>query len=193
VVNAVKNEKYLNGQEKKEMIKEVLKKGNRQGMKMKEVTEMLGQKQSVTSSMMLALIKDGTVVKSENTIDGVYLYSLVNYDGYAENIKPVDKPKPDKAVPKRLENTVKFISEKPKPDKIAVKHIADKICAPSHYTNGSIECIDAIKAMLSVDEYTGFLRGNILKYQWRYKHKNGVEDLRKAQWYTNKLIEYSIK
>lgn len=179
MVNAVKKERYLNGLEKNEMIKEVLKKGNRQGMKMQEVTEMLGQKQSVTSSMMLALIKDGSVVKSENTIDGVYLYSLVNYDGYAENIKPVSQPKLNKIVPKRLENAVTFIN--------------DKVNAPSHYTNGSIECIDAIKAMLSVDEYTGFLRGNILKYQWRYKHKNGVEDLRKAQWYTNKLIEYSIK
>jgi hypothetical protein len=47
--------------------------------------------------------------------------------------------------------------------------------------------------MLSIEEYVGFLRGNVFKYQWRYKNKNGVEDLRKAQWYMNKLIEYSIK
>ncbi|MBQ5695934.1 MAG: DUF3310 domain-containing protein, partial [Clostridium sp.] len=39
------------------------------------------------------------------------------------------------------------------------------------------------------DEFTGFLRGNIIKYVWRYKDKNGLEDLKKAQWYLNKLIE----
>lgn len=161
------------------MIKEVLKKGNRQGMKMQEVTEMLGQKQSVTSGMMLKLIKCGEVIKSEYTVDGAYLYSLVNYDGYAENIKPIEKPAEAAPVPERLKNAAKFISE--------------KVNSPSHYSNGSIECIDAMESMLSHEEYVGFLRGNILKYQWRYKHKNGVEDLRKAQWYTNKLIEYSIK
>jgi predicted transcriptional regulator len=172
VVNVARKERFLNGQED-EMIEDVLKKGNRQGMKMKEVTEMLGQKQSATSSMMLALIKDGTVLKSENTIDGVYLYSLVNYDGYAENIKPAQKPKLDKIMPERLENAVKFIRE--------------KVNSPTQYTNGSIECIDAMKSMLSIEEYVGFLRGNVFKYQWRYKEKNGVEDLRKAQWYMNKL------
>ena len=158
---------------------EVLKKGNRQGMKMKEIAEAMGVKQSVTSALVLTAIKEGTVLKSENTIDGVYLYSLVNYDGYAENIKPVEKPKLDKIMPKRLENAVKFISE--------------KVNSPSHYTNGSIECIDAMKSMLSIEEYVGFLRGNVFKYQWRYKEKNGVEDLRKAQWYMSKLIECSAK
>ena len=54
---------------------------------------------------------------------------------------------------------------------------------PPHYTTGGIECIDAMQAMLSREEFIGYLRGNIFKYQWRYKHKNGVEDLRKADWY----------
>jgi hypothetical protein len=161
----------LSGREKNEMI-EVLKKGNRQGMKMKEIAEAMGVKQSVTSALVLTEIKDGTVLKSENTIDGAYLYSLANYDGYAENIKPAAVIKEKFVVPKRLEHIVN---------------------SPSHYTNGAIECIDAMKSMLSIEEYVGFLRGNVFKYQWRYKNKNGVEDLRKSQWYMNKLIEYSIK
>jgi len=45
--------------------------------------------------------------------------------------------------------------------------------------------------MLSADEYKGFLRGNIFKYQWRYRMKNGLEDLRKAQWYLDRLLEAS--
>lgn len=55
--------------------------------------------------------------------------------------------------------------------------------------SGGIECIDAMQAMLSRDEFIGYLRGNVFKYQWRYKLKNGVEDLKKAQWYANRLIE----
>ena len=40
-----------------------------------------------------------------------------------------------------------------------------------------------------VDGYDYYLQGNIVKYLWRYRYKNGVEDLKKAQWYLNKLIE----
>lgn len=64
----------------------------------------------------------------------------------------------------------------------------DAVNNPAHYTTGGIECIDAMQAMLSREEFIGYLRGNIFKYQWRYKHKNGVEDLRKADWYAQRLI-----
>ena len=43
--------------------------------------------------------------------------------------------------------------------------------------------------MLSEEEYIGYLRGNSLKYRWRYPYKNGVEDLKKAEWYEKKLLE----
>ena len=59
---------------------------------------------------------------------------------------------------------------------------------PSHYKQGGIECIDAIKASMKYEEFAGYLKGNIIKYLWRYKDKNGVEDLRKAAWYLEKLI-----
>ena len=60
---------------------------------------------------------------------------------------------------------------------------------PSHYNAGSIECIEAIRASMSTESYTGYLKGNVQKYVWRYEDKNGVEDLRKAQWYLNTLID----
>lgn len=60
---------------------------------------------------------------------------------------------------------------------------------PSHYTQGGIECIDAIRASMTAEEFKGFLKGNAVKYLWRYSLKNGVEDLKKASWYLNRLIK----
>lgn len=64
----------------------------------------------------------------------------------------------------------------------------DNVNHPSHYTQGDIECIDAIKASMSHEAYCGYLKGNVQKYMWRYEHKDGVESLKKAQWYLDKLI-----
>lgn len=65
----------------------------------------------------------------------------------------------------------------------------DMVNHPPHYTKGGIECLDAIRASMTDDEYKGYLKGNIIKYLWRYEWKNGLEDLKKAQFYQNKLIE----
>ena len=64
----------------------------------------------------------------------------------------------------------------------------DMVNSPKHYNESGIECIDALQAMLG-DGFEAYLQGNIAKYLWRYKYKNGVEDLRKAQWYLSVLIE----
>jgi hypothetical protein len=64
----------------------------------------------------------------------------------------------------------------------------DMVNHPPHYNQGGIETIDAIKAALG-DGFPAYLTGNILKYMWRYKHKNGVEDLKKAQFYLNRLVK----
>ena len=68
-------------------------------------------------------------------------------------------------------------------------HASDAVNAPAHYQGDKMQCIDAMQAMLSVDEFRGYLRGNIFKYMWRFREKNGLEDLRKANWYLNKLIK----
>jgi hypothetical protein len=66
--------------------------------------------------------------------------------------------------------------------------MTDPVSAPAHYTSGTIECIDAIEAMLTVDEFRGFLRGNVQKYLWRHRLKgNSAEDLSKASWYLDRL------
>lgn len=58
---------------------------------------------------------------------------------------------------------------------------------PKYYHLGKIECIDAIKASMTPEEFKGFLKGNVIKYIWRYQQKNGSEDLRKANWYLERL------
>ena len=64
------------------------------------------------------------------------------------------------------------------------KDMDDLVNHPKHYTSGAIECIDYINAC----EFD-YLEGNIVKYVTRYKHKNGVMDLRKAEFYLRMLIE----
>ena len=67
--------------------------------------------------------------------------------------------------------------------------VEDVVNKPKHYNQGDIECIDAIEAMLSHEEFVGYLRGNSLKYRWRFRYKNGIEDLRKAEWYERRLLK----
>ena len=65
----------------------------------------------------------------------------------------------------------------------------DLVSHPAHYTSGEIQCIDAIKASMSKLEYEGFLKGNLIKYTWRYRKKGGLQDLQKANWYLDRLIK----
>ena len=69
----------------------------------------------------------------------------------------------------------------------------DNVNNPAHYGQGKIEAIEYIEDFLTEEEYQGYLRGNIAKYLHRFKYKNGVEDLKKAQWYLNRLIEQQEK
>lgn len=67
---------------------------------------------------------------------------------------------------------------------------ADPVNHPAHYTQGGIECIDAIRASMTVEEYAGYLKGQVIKYIWRYRHKGKpAEDLKKARFYLDRLIE----
>jgi hypothetical protein len=60
--------------------------------------------------------------------------------------------------------------------------------SPDYYQRGNIEVTDFI-----IDQSMSFLEGNVVKYITRYKEKSGIEDLRKARWYLEKLIEEQVK
>ena len=65
---------------------------------------------------------------------------------------------------------------------------SDNVFSPSHYTQGGIECIDAIEAALTPEEFRGMCKGNALKYIWRERHKGGDESIEKAIWYLKRLL-----
>lgn len=61
---------------------------------------------------------------------------------------------------------------------------------PNHYKQGGIEAIEAIKAAtVGKSGIEAVCTANVIKYVWRYEEKNGVEDLRKARWYLERLIK----
>lgn len=68
---------------------------------------------------------------------------------------------------------------------------ADRVNHPSHYTQGKVECIDALEAAttnkLGIE---AVCVANIVKYLWRYEAKAGLEDVRKARWYLDRLIAH---
>lgn len=65
--------------------------------------------------------------------------------------------------------------------------MTDFVNHPPHY-EGAIECIEAIEASMTPEAFKGFLKGNCMKYLFRYEKKNGLEDLKKCEWYLNHLI-----
>jgi len=71
---------------------------------------------------------------------------------------------------------------------LSIRKKPDPVEQPDHYNKGAIEAIEAIKASMPDNEFHGYLKGNALKYLWRYDYKGKpVEDLRKCKWYIERL------
>jgi hypothetical protein len=68
--------------------------------------------------------------------------------------------------------------------------MAEQVNHPDHYNKGGVECLQAMEASMTDDEFLGFLKGSIIKYLWRYRHKGkGSEDLGKATFYLKMLAD----
>ncbi len=78
---------------------------------------------------------------------------------------------------------IAFLQETDKNYKKSMEMMNDPVNSPSHYTQG-IECIDYIES-----HKMNFSQGNAIKYITRYQHKNGLEDLKKARWYVDRMIK----
>ena len=64
----------------------------------------------------------------------------------------------------------------------------DAVNHPQHYTRGGVECIDALEAAtVGLEGIEAVCTANAIKYLWRWKHKNGIEDIDKAIWYLKRL------
>lgn len=123
-------------------------------------------------------IKDNKIVKITN--EELFDYWLNRYD----NMLSYDDFKTG------VINQGTIIESNGEENKTTVSEDNDNVNHPKHYNVGNIEVIHYIEDKLSYEEFTGYLTGNIIKYISRYKHKNGLEDLKKAQWYLNYLISY---
>jgi hypothetical protein len=84
------------------------------------------------------------------------------------------------------EAIVKYFSQETEEDTTAHDN---PVSHPSHYTQGGIECIDAMESAFGKEAVENFCLCNAFKYVWRNKHKNGLEDIDKAIWYLNKFKE----
>ncbi|EKJ6091307.1 DUF3310 domain-containing protein [Listeria monocytogenes] len=116
-------------------------------------------------------------------------YGTLSYaeDNYPDT--PIEKYKVKQdEVSKWFENTANAMKAFASNGVSMKKQNTDNVNNPSHYTAGGIETLDYIKA--KVKDYPSYAVGNILKYVSRYEHKNGIEDLKKAQFYLNNLIEW---
>lgn len=69
-----------------------------------------------------------------------------------------------------------------------VRLVADNVNHPSHYETGKFECFDVMLEALGEEVVKGFCIGNAFKYIYRHRRKNGVEDIKKAIWYLNKVV-----
>lgn len=98
---------------------------------------------------------------------------------YGEDVKP-------KRRTLGINNPMEDIAEYAEKYLEAVK--PDPVNRPAHYTSGGIDCIDAMQAAFGDEAVKDFCLCNAFKYLWRHRQKNGVEDLKKARWYLNRLI-----
>ena len=107
----------------------------------------------------------------------------------AEEWDAVNKKR--RAETRRVNEAIKTAERETKRLETADKYLAKAADAinPSHYKGEGIECIDYIKQTMSKEAFLGYLEGNVVKYRHRYRNKNGIEDLRKARWYLDRLIE----
>lgn len=90
--------------------------------------------------------------------------------------KPFDYSKPKELIQKAQE----VVEE-------AKKH--DVVNNPNHYKRGEIECFEALKASMTKEQFLGHLKATAIAYLWRYDLKNGLEDVKKAKWYVDKMVK----
>ncbi|EEI9985215.1 DUF3310 domain-containing protein [Listeria innocua] len=133
------------------------------------------------------IYKKDTVVIREYDI-----YLAFTSKAYCERVHPDEPIQKYKAKTYEVEKWAKHVEEIKKrwfAEGVPISKVNnDSVNNPAHYTAGGIETLDYIKA--KVKDYPSYVAGNILKYVSRYEHKNGIEDLKKAQFYLNDLINW---
>lgn len=151
------------------------------GMTILDFTERHGLEFGVVYDEMQELLAGGYVVKGANRDEGQY-YEIAP-KGQNMIRKSDSNSKPLSALKQSKKTPVEVVEPAPIATESA---LAQK---PSHYQMAQMECIEAMKHMLNDEEFIGFLSGNVFKYLWRWRHKNGLEDLKKAYDYLGRLVQ----
>lgn len=97
--------------------------------------------------------------------------------------------KPSDMIAEFINNPSDFVDLSVQDGQKPAKKPAEQV-GGSHYEKYGIQPIEVMREWFSDDEYRGFLRGSAMKYLARYRDKNGVEDLKKAQWYLDELVGF---
>lgn len=120
-------------------------------------------------------VRNGNVYNVTKTERNGYMVEINGKDVYMSN------------------SEVELVGEEVKKENLKVVE-EDVVNHPKHYTQGKIECIDAIEsATVGKVGIEAFYVGNVIKYLWRYEKKNGLEDVKKCEYYLKKLIEVKEK
>lgn len=140
-------------------------------MKLKELFKLTGEEQTITVA-----IDDWHI-----TAPATSLECCLNDETLDNTITSINAEDDELIVGTSC--LVRRLSEEAKP-------MTDNVNHPAHYTAGRIECIDALAAATEgLQGIEAVCTASAIKYLWRWKRKNGVEDLRKAIWYTERLIK----
>ncbi len=99
------------------------------------------------------------------------------------NQAPKRRGRPPKSMLKSIDTVIDEM------DTALDKQAKSRQIGGDHYTTKSIQPWDAMEAWMSKEEFVGFLRGNALKYLARCNEKGGIEDVKKAQHYLEKMLE----
>ena len=119
-----------------------------------------------------------------------YIFYADNSIYAEENEFPDEAKKEDETVGKTLGDVAKDIKKALGVEESDMSNEEDVVNHPSHYAGScSIECFDVMRMLWSNEELANYCLINAFKYIWRHKNKNGLEDLRKAEWYMNKATE----
>ena len=177
-------EKYSTTKEKNDKVRDYLKKY--WGYTHRMIDEVMKTGETPHSAEYL---DDGTMVLGKRLTtttdkkDNLRKY-LLEVIGYTE--KMVDEVQETGLLDPALEPYPPKLSTNEYVDKITGRTLPDNI-SPEHYQQGNIQVLDFIN-----DQKFTYLEGNIVKYICRYKTKNGLEDLEKADYYLSRLIELQI-
>ena len=119
-----------------------------------------------------------------------YIFYADNSIYAEENEFPDEAKKEDETVGKTLGDVAKDIKKALGVEESDMSNEEDVVNHPSHYAGScSIECFDVMRMLWTSEELANYCLINAFKYIWRHKNKNGLEDLRKAEWYMNKATE----